>query len=452
VFVGGCTLEAIEAVCNATEDLGIDVLAGVSALVDNSLLTPRTSGDEQSRFFMLETVREYASERLDASGETPATRRAHAAYALVVAEEESSGMAPADREAWLLWCDREHDNLRAAMQYLVATGEAEWALRLGAALFRFWEQREYLTEGREALAAALAIPAPSPPGRARAAALYNACLLADIQCDRVTAQAMVRQAHAIYETLGDIKGVATTMPALARQAHVRGRHAEARSLLEETVRLWDLVGERAAADMARSNIATFAKAEGDYDLARSLFEQLVTSASARGDRRAVASALNELGDLAARSDDALARRHHYDALAIFREIGDHWGIARVLTDVAHVEIAAGHHAAAEDLLKEALQLARELGHQRGVARRLELLSWCAARQSRYAAAVRLAGAAAVIRERIGVPAEPAEGQKLEGTTREARRALGRGAYERAWTTGRTMTIDQVLASEAGAPP
>ena len=182
VFAGGCTLEAAEAVCNAGEDLGVDVLNGVASLVDNSLLAQRVSEDGEPRFVMLETFREYGRERLLEHGEAAATERAHAAYMLVVAEEETLEMSPAEREAWLRCCDVEHDNFRAAIHCLIATGDVEWALRLGAALFRFWEQRDHLTEGRETLGEsardAWRRGADAP---ARARAVLRRRVLADIQ-------------------------------------------------------------------------------------------------------------------------------------------------------------------------------------------------------------------------------------------------------------------------------
>ena len=177
VFAGGCTLEAVEAVCNTCEDLGVDVLDGVTSLVDNSLLVQRASDDAEPRFIMLETFREYGRERLLDSGETAATERAHAAYMLVLAEEETLEMSPPEREAWLRCCDAEHDNFRAAIHYLVTTGNAEWALRLGGALFRFWEQRDHLTEGRETLARVLGMPgaAGADAGRGHARSTARPC-------------------------------------------------------------------------------------------------------------------------------------------------------------------------------------------------------------------------------------------------------------------------------------
>ena len=148
VFAGGCTLEAVEAVCNTAEDLGVPVLEGVTSLVESSLLVQRLAEDGEPRFGMLETFREYGRDALRDSGDADATERAHAAYMLVLAEEETLEMAPAERDAWLATCDAEHDNFRAAIHYLVTTGQAEWALRLAGALFRFWEQREHLTESR----------------------------------------------------------------------------------------------------------------------------------------------------------------------------------------------------------------------------------------------------------------------------------------------------------------
>ena len=195
VFAGGCTLEAAEAVCNTLEDLGVDVLDGVTSLVDNSLLGQRASEERELRFLMLETFREYGREQLLATGEADATARAHAAYMLVVAEEEHLEMTPADRETWLRGCDVEHDNFRAASHWLVGSGDAEWALRLGAALFRFWEQRDHLTEGREMLARMLALPGAAAPTRLRARALYSASVLADIQGDHDTALTLGRETY-----------------------------------------------------------------------------------------------------------------------------------------------------------------------------------------------------------------------------------------------------------------
>ena len=444
VFSGGCTLEGVEAVCNTCEDLGVGVLDGVASLVENSLLVQNASEDSEPRFVLLESFREYALERLADSGEQPVTQRAHAAYMLVLAEEETLEMSVAQREAWLQCCDAEHDNLRAAMQYLICSEEAEWALRLGGALFRFWEQRDHLTEGRDMLARVLSMPGAATPTRARARVLFGATVLADIQGGRSAATALSREACAIYRQFDDVNGIATTIVSMAVVAHRQGRYSEAMALFAEAVDLWQQLGDETAADRARSNMATAAQAEGNFDLARSLLDQVAETSGARGDAHGLASALNGLGDLlAAQGDRASARRYHHQSLTMYRQIDDRWGIARVLADLARMDLQAGDYPAADDSLRRALHAFRALGHQRGVARQLESLSWCALCQSRDQEAVALAGAAAAIRLKIGMPARDAEREQIDRTLATARARMSPEAYERAWRKGRTAPHERV---------
>ncbi|MGH9601964.1 MAG: ATP-binding protein, partial [Terriglobales bacterium] len=159
VFVGGYTLEAVEAVCDTKQDLGLDILDGMASMVDKSLAQQLDQGERESRYAMLETIREYALEHLASGGEEVRTRRAHAAYCLVLAEEGPAvGGADAAPAEWLERFELEHDNFRAALDWLTQAGNAEWGLRLGAALFRFWEAREHFTEGRDRLTRLLQLP------------------------------------------------------------------------------------------------------------------------------------------------------------------------------------------------------------------------------------------------------------------------------------------------------
>ena len=445
VFSGGFTLEGAEAVCDTCEDLGVAVLDGVASLVDNSLLVPRGSDGDRPRFGMLETFREYGRERLLEQADTASVGRAHAAYMLVLAEEETVAMSPAEREAWLRACDVEHDNFRTAMQWLLGAGDAEWALRLGVALFRFWEQRDHLSEGRETLARVLALPDAVPPTRLRARALYCASLLAEIQGVTAEAERLSHSAYAIYRQFDDTQGRATTMTAMAFQAQRQGRHAEATARFGKTVALWAQLGDVVAVDLGTSNMANAARVGGNFELARRLFEEVVESSRARGDQRGVASALNGLGDVAAAQGDYdSARQYHDESLARFREIDDRWGIGRVLADVASVDLQAGEHANADRSLIAALQAFRALGHQRGVARQLESLAWSATCQSRDENAVRLASAAAAIRRRIGAPAKQKEKDTGERTLAQASTRLTPEAYAEAWKDGLSGTLDHLL--------
>jgi predicted ATPase/serine/threonine protein kinase len=447
VFAGGCTLEAAEAVCNTSEDLAVDVLEGVTALVDNSLLVQRVSEEREPRFLMLETFRQYGREQLIAHGEDAATRKAHAAYMLVIAEEEHLEMAPAEREAWLRCCDVEHDNFRVATHWLISSGDVEWAVRLGAALFRFWEQRDHLTEGRETLSRVLDMPGAAARTRPRARAIYCASLLADIQADFDVAYQLGREAYEIYRDLGDTQGIATASIVMAFQAQRRGRYAEAVSRFMETVSLWTQLGDVTAVDLAKTNMAHAAKLGGDYDTARQLLEDVGASARARGDVRGFAGALNGLGEVAAsQGDHAAARRYHHESLVRYRESDDRWGMARVLTDLANIDLQAEDYARADSWLKEALRAFRELGHQRGVARQLESLAVCATCQSRDEQAVALTSAAAAIRQRIAAPPKPAERERIERALTQARGRISAEAYASAWSDGHSAPLDRLLGT------
>ena len=153
--------------------LGFPLDEGVAALVNKSLLQPTEPWEGEARFLMLETLREYALERLAASGEEQKTRQAHAAYFLVLAEEGNVALASSDGSRWVKRFEAQHDDFRAALEWLTAGGNAEWALRLALGLFNFWQRGEHLAEGRRRLEALLAagrrprVPHPARAGRLR---------------------------------------------------------------------------------------------------------------------------------------------------------------------------------------------------------------------------------------------------------------------------------------------
>src|SRR5256712_5127119 len=238
VFVGGCTLEAVGAVWNTKRDVELDVLDGMASILDKSLQQVHPTLGE-SRFVMLETIREYGLEHLVANGEEVATRRAHAAYYLVLAEEREATQEtdPVTTE-WLDRLELEHDNVRAALKWLIQSQNAEWGLRLGAALFRFWEMREHLTEGRDFLASVLKLPGAAPRTQIRARALFAASVLASEQRDFVSAPAFMEESLEIARELGDQRGIAVSLNALAGYARARRDFAHARTLFDESLAGW----------------------------------------------------------------------------------------------------------------------------------------------------------------------------------------------------------------------
>ena len=224
LFEAGCTLAAAAAVADAG-NLGIDVLQGVASLVDKSLLLQAEAPEDEPRFAMLETVREYGLERLAASGETDATRRGHAAFFLALAERAEPELTGREQGIWLDRLEVEHDNLRAALGWALEH-EGETALRLAAALWRFWADRSHLREGGRWLERALATAAPTVPA-SRLKALNGAGVIAMQLGDYQRAVALQEEGLALARAIGDQRGVSWALGDLAVVDAVRGNYERA---------------------------------------------------------------------------------------------------------------------------------------------------------------------------------------------------------------------------------
>lgn len=451
VFAGGCSLEAVEAVCNTKSDLGLDLVEGMTSIVDKSLANQVEQGEGESRFAMLETIREYGLEQLAASGEESLTRRAHAAYCLVLAEEVASEDTGADQAEVLGRLEVEHDNFRAALAWLTDSGNAEWGLRLGAALFRYWEAREYLTEGREQLAKVLRLPAAKAPSKARGRALFAASVLTAAQGDYVSSDELNKEGLEIARHFDDQRGVAVCLNALAVSARDRGDLAGARALFMESHEVWEQLGDPIAVARSLSNLGSVAKSQGDFAAAHALYEQCLAIFRQLNDRTGVAWALNYQGDVAREEGDAAAARSLYErSLSIFRELGDRWGIAGSLADLGNLAREHKDFQAAGAFYAESLLTFKEVGHKRGVARLMECLASSAADQSQPERALRLAGAAAALRHTLGAPLTPAEEAKLTSLLGPARQALAQSASAAAWLEGWAMSPDKAVETALAA--
>jgi tetratricopeptide (TPR) repeat protein len=446
VFAGGCTLEGAEAVCDARADLDLDLLDGMTSMVDKSLVQQVEQTQDESRFVMLETIREYALEKLQASGETALTMRAHAAYCLVLAEEAATESSRGSEVTeWLARLAVEHDNFRAALDWLTRAGEAEWGLRLGAALFRFWEMREHLAEGRSRLAKLLEITQGADPTKTRSRALFAAGVLASAQGDYPSAEALIGDSLAIVRQLRDTQGAAVCLNALAVVARDRGEARVARSLFEESLELWRELGEQKAVARSLSNLANVVKLQGDNAHARRLYAECVSICGELGDRTGVAWSMNYQGDVARDQGDSEAARTSYEqGLAIFRELGDRWGIAATLADLGSLAREQGNYPGARSMYRESIRLFYELNHKRGIARLLEFFSCSSAAQGEAERSLRLAAAAAALRKNIGAPLTPADQARLDASLEAARRALTSTAGATAWSEGWALPVEKAI--------
>jgi predicted ATPase len=457
VFVGGCNLESVEAVCDTKGDLDLDLLDGMASMVDKSLVQQVEQGKGESRFVMLETLREYALEKLEISGEAALTKRAHAAYYLVLAEENATESSEAEGAGWLERLGLEHDNFRAGLEWLIETGNAEWGLRLGTALFRFWEVREYLAEGRDRLDRLLKLTEAGATTKLRMRALFAAGVLAGEQGDYASAAALINESQDIAQALGDKTGVAVSLNALAVFARDRGDVEVAHILFEASLGLWRELGDQKAVARALSNLANVVKLQGEYGRARALYVECLSIFRGLGDRTGVAWSLNYQGDVAHDQGDSAAARTLYEqGLTIFREVDDRWGIAGTLADLGSLAREKGDYSTARSMYRESISFFQELNHRRGIARLLEYFACLAAAQLEAERSLRLAGAAAALRQNIGAPLTPAEQAKLETSLHAARQTLtnkvGATAWLEGWALPAERAIEEVLMPEDPSLP
>jgi predicted ATPase/transcriptional regulator with XRE-family HTH domain len=358
VFRGGWTLEAAEAVCGVAEPTGGDVLDVLGVLVDNSLVRRLDAGQAEPRFDMLETVHEYAWERLEASTERPAVQRAHATYLLRLARPAHRGlMGPAHGE-WLRRLEAELHNLRAALAWAVSAGEgeAEMALSLCAALTTFWYVKGYYREGRDWSARALAA-APEAAPATRAAALHGAATLADIQQDHTAARSEIEASVALRRSASDHRGLASSLALLGMIARHERDWTAARQACEEALAIYAESPEPFGQRRALSMLGWVAEDQGDRATACELLEASLAVARAGGSPIDIATQLTNLGIVAIRrGDDGEAARCHREALRLTREVDAGEPMSCALEGVAAVVATRGDHPRAAWLLGAAATL------------------------------------------------------------------------------------------------
>jgi tetratricopeptide (TPR) repeat protein len=450
VFVGGGTLEAAEAVCNVKDDLGMDLIEGLAALVDQSLIwrSDRPAGD--ARFHLLETVQEYGLERLAESGEDALVRRAHSAYCLIVAEEAEVDLAAArEQSAWIERLSLEHGNIRAALDWLTAVGNVEWGLRLCNALLLYWNSRAP-AEGRARLLSFARMPAAAGLPNLRARALSTAGGLAVNQGNFASARDLNEEALIMYRQLENAAGVLVCLNNLAVLHREQGDFAVASSRFLEIVQLLQTSGDQRSVAHAISNLADVARAQGEFAQARAFHAECLSILRELGDATGVAWSLNHQADIAREQGDVQTARELYQqALEIFREQHLQPGIARCLVDLGGLVREQGDPRAAQSLYTQALAVFHELGETVETARVLEELALCAVAQGSWDRALRLAAAASALRGKLGSRLPPARLAGLERSLAIARDHVGPTAAARAWMEGITLPLDDVVASARG---
>jgi predicted ATPase/class 3 adenylate cyclase len=367
VFAGGCRLEAIESVCPDLDDGAGQVFDGMASLLDKSLLQQTEQEGAEPRFVMLETIREYGLESLTASGEMEATRQAHAKYYLALAEKAEPELAGREQAVWFERLEGEHDNLRAALVWLLERGEevyrSEMALRLAGALRRFWEVRGHVSEGwtflERALAGSKGVAAP-----VQVKALKAAAHVAFVRGDIERAEMLYEECLARCRELGDTAGVALSFRLLGAIATRRYNFAVAISLIEESLALFREVRDMEGIAWSLQNLAGPVSLQGEYARAISLREESLALFRALGNIEGITFTLVGLAVLLmlSQGDQAAGRALLEESLAHCREVGFKEGMARALGHLGQVALLQGDAVKARSLLEESLVLYREVGY------------------------------------------------------------------------------------------
>ncbi|HEX6737392.1 MAG TPA: AAA family ATPase, partial [Vicinamibacteria bacterium] len=400
VFAGGWDLAAAEAVAGDDAAHGLERLA---ALVEHSLVVAETVPGGETRYRLLEPVREYAWERLTAAGVAGAARQRHAEHYLALAERAGPELE-AGQVVWLDRLQREHANLRAAMGQALEGARADLAVRLGWALWLFWYLRGHHDEGRRWMEAALAGGALPPPAQARAGIVAGNMAL--MQGDHAAGAAFLERALATFRALGDRRGILLSVSRLGSLCWFRGDYAGARARAEEGLALARAAGEGQFVARARWVLGLVALVEGDYATAEVIFADTADQVEAGGD------------------------------LLI---------LSGVHTCRAFVALAQGRADDAEARSRAGLALCGQLGMRWPAVSHLEVLAAVAVARDRLARAARLAGAAAAQREVVGLGGWPPTIQRLfDEPQRLLRARLDAATYATAWAAGHTLMLEEAV--------
>jgi tetratricopeptide (TPR) repeat protein len=336
------------------------------------------------------------------------------------------------------------DNFRAALDWLFQTQDLDWSLRLCVALFRFWDMREHLSEGRAQLEKVLRLAGTERTrDRARVSQFIGA--LATAQGDFKEAELALQQGLDLYEEVGDEPGIAASLNALAVSARDRGDYAAAQKNFERSLGCWRLLSDHLAIARCLHNFANVAKFRGDYQPAREALLEAADIFEKLGDRSGAAWSINQQGDIARESGDIISAREFYRrALSAFGEAGDPWGSARSLTDLAYIECEQAEHSAARSAFREAMEIFASLGQRRGIARVLEGCASLALAEGHAPRALTLAAAARQLRRLIGASLSQSEQSGLDRKLAPAWKAISQFEGKVAWTKGSAMSLEDAM--------
>jgi len=445
VFVGGFTLEAAEAVCNS--DGQLDILEGLTSLVNNSLLRQAETAEGEPRFGMLETIRAYAVDRLEQSGEGAALRQRHAQYfGNVILQQAGHELYSPRALYWLNWLERELDNVRATLTWsLTVAPNLQMAAGLVWALSWFWYRRGYLNEGLQWSQRVLSAPGSEAPAFPRAFALQAAGLMSVWQGEQAVGLTQLQESLAIWQRLEDEQWIGPILLANGIALINMGRDSEAQPLMEQA----RVILEEQHRDFHHTATLThLGNAElglGQPEKARIWLEQALAKARAIGEGWLLSFTLNNLGEVArTQGHYEQARTYYEESEALLRSSGDKGDLARLVHSLGYVAQHEGNFPKAEAQFNESLTMFRQLGNRRGIAECLAGLAGLKAQQGQAEQGAVMLSAAESYLTASGGAWWPSDRAEIQRNREVLRAVLSETAYTQAWEKGQALSIDQAL--------
>jgi predicted ATPase len=443
VFVGGFTLEAAEAVCNAENKF--DILEGLTALVDNSLLRQEEVNGEP-RFGMLETIRAYAVERLAQSGETPVLHASHAQFfGNIILNQAGYEIYSSNAWRWLNWFEHELDNIRATLNWSLTTPQGiQLGVGLISMLFWFWYRRGHFIEGKQWAEKFLEVPNVQNTPAMRAAALASSGMMALWQGQQETALAKLEATLAIEQQLEDDRMVATSQMATGIAFINMGRDGDAKPLLEEASQFFE-VNNPYFHGLTLVHLGNAELGLGHPDKAYAYHSKAETAARQINENWLLSFALNNLGEVARTMGQYdLARKYYEECETLLPDSGDKGDRARFVHNLGYIAQHEGDYERAESQFRRSLKMFRQLGNRRGMAECMAGLAGLKAHQGQVEWGAVMLSAADSVLKATGGAWWPADRVEVEATQEFIRSALDEAEWNGAQKTGRAMTLEEAL--------
>jgi predicted ATPase/class 3 adenylate cyclase len=445
VFAGGRTLEAIEAICNAEGDLKIDVLNGVESLVSKSLLKQEEGAGGEPRFKMLETIHEYAREKLEDDHEAYTLSNQHFEFFLSLAEQSAPELEGPQQLVWLASLEAEHDNLRAALTWAEQHHQPELAVRLVAALWPFWNMHGHYTEGRQRTRTVLRTFHGAGSSYQVADATFGAGFLAWKQGDTQEAREMFEKSLSLSREMGYKLGLSRALGGLGRVMSHEDSNRTVK-VFEHSLEVAREIGDKACESFALTGLGHVARDQGRFEQAHSYYSQSLNIRQQMGDTYNIAVQLGNLGEVArGMLDYDMARTLYQESLELHRVVQETASVAIQLMNLAYTEHRLGNSGLAKGHIMESLKLLRKLGHSGShIVLCLACIAGLSATRGELLRASKLFGAVDRALSEMNRTWDLLDRKEYDQDVAYARAQLDASAWRASWAEGQAMTLEQAI--------